>query len=504
MRYLLYARVSPKGSSWAGTETTTGDQLAAGKAYIRARDPEAEISTAVDELKSGATVSARPEFSRIVADLHDGRAEWDVFAVWRLDRAFRSTADAAPFFRELLRQGKGFQSVTENLDLASPAGRAMLGMLMVFAEFERESTSQRTLLKMESIAASGRWPVGYPPYGYARGPAHDNILKVDPARAGIVRELFRLYASGDAGAAELAKRLGIPGKTTALRILRNRAYLGRIVYNGREYPGLHEPLVTEELFAAVQSRLPNSTTSPRPAAQKYPYLLAGVIRCHCGHALSPYSSSSRGKRFSYYQCTDARCGTRVRAQSLDNNVLTLLNELEFEDEDIRALLDEFDRQQAEEERQRQPEREHVAAAVRAKAAEKERIMQAIIDGLVTRANAEEWNERLSQCRDELMTLQARQQALAVRQDPADTSRATRAWVENLGAMRQAIRAAGENADSLRHIVLSHVQSVRFSPPQSGEKTPRDFTVSLVGGETFPVRLLEKVASPTGVEPVSPG
>ena len=71
MRYLIYARVSPKGSTWAGTETTIPDQVAECRGYLLARDPAAEIATVTDEFASAAS-ARRPGYQRILAELEGG------------------------------------------------------------------------------------------------------------------------------------------------------------------------------------------------------------------------------------------------------------------------------------------------------------------------------------------------------------------------------------------------------------------------------------------------
>jgi len=192
MRYLIYARVSPKGSTWAGTETTIPDQVAECRGYLLARDPKAECSEVTDEFCSGGD-ARRPGYRRILDELQAGDPPWDVLVVRHLDRLSRSLADAVELLQLLARESRGLISTTQALDLATPTGRAMLGMLLVFAEWERSMCSERTRSKMVAIAAAGGWPPGHPPYGYRRAAKGDNVLIPDQDKAPRVRALYEAY-----------------------------------------------------------------------------------------------------------------------------------------------------------------------------------------------------------------------------------------------------------------------------------------------------------------------
>ena len=197
MKYLIYARVSPKGSSWDQTETSISTQLEDCRKYILARDPTAEIAEITDEFYTAAN-SQRPGYQQVLADLESGQADWDVLVVRHLDRLSRSLVDSIPIIEFLRDNGKGLVSVLQNLDLSTPTGRAMLWIILVFAQWEREMLGERVKAKMVSIAAGGGWPCGHTPYGYKRsGVKHDNVLQIDPKRAERVRDIFKSFANGE-------------------------------------------------------------------------------------------------------------------------------------------------------------------------------------------------------------------------------------------------------------------------------------------------------------------
>ena len=127
------------------------------------------------------------------------RREVDIVVVWRLDRWGRSVADLVATLRELTELGVGFVSLTEALDLTTPSGRAMAGMLAIFAEFEREILRERVRAGIAQARKEGR----------AHGRPRTASLKAD--------EVLRLKAER-VSHSEIARRLGI-GRTSVRRIL---------------------------------------------------------------------------------------------------------------------------------------------------------------------------------------------------------------------------------------------------------------------------------------------
>ncbi|MBV8608360.1 MAG: recombinase family protein, partial [Singulisphaera sp.] len=126
MRVGLYARVSTHD------QQTLGLQLEAMRCYVR--DRGWSLVQQIQDVGSGAR--ERPQREALLKAAR--RREIDVVLVWRLDRWGRSLADLVMTLQELSELGVGFVSLTEALDLTTPSGRAMAGLLAVFAEFERE------------------------------------------------------------------------------------------------------------------------------------------------------------------------------------------------------------------------------------------------------------------------------------------------------------------------------------------------------------------------------
>jgi DNA invertase Pin-like site-specific DNA recombinase len=153
------------------------------------------IALQVREVRSGAVVRRGRE--RLIEAAR--RREIDVVLVWRLDRWGRSVTDLLATLQELEHLGVGFVSLTEALDLTTPAGRAMAGLLAVFAEFEREILRERTRAGMAQARQNGK-RLGR------------------PVTAGLhATEIRKLHRAGVAKA-EIARRLEI-GRSSVRRIL---------------------------------------------------------------------------------------------------------------------------------------------------------------------------------------------------------------------------------------------------------------------------------------------
>ena len=187
MRVGLYARVSTLD------QQTLPLQIKSMREYVRKRGWR--VGLEVKDVGSGAT--ERPQREALMRAAR--RRDVDLILVWRLDRWGRSLADLVVTLKELGELGVGFVSLTEALDLTTPTGRAMAGMLAVFAEFEREILRERVRAGIAQARKEGR------PHGR-------------PKSAGLKeKEARKLYARG-ISKAEIARRLEI-GRTSVRRLL---------------------------------------------------------------------------------------------------------------------------------------------------------------------------------------------------------------------------------------------------------------------------------------------
>src|SRR6516225_7945259 len=187
LRAGLYARVS------TNDQQTLPMQLRALREYAARRGWS--VFSQVKEVGSGG--SQRQMREKLMEAAR--RREIDVVLVWRLDRWGRSVADLLATLQELQHLGVGFVSLTEALDLTTPAGRAMAALLAVFAEFEREILRERVRAGLAHARQNGKH-LGRP-----------------PTVALNAKQVRRLFRSGISKAA-IARKLQI-GRTSVRRIL---------------------------------------------------------------------------------------------------------------------------------------------------------------------------------------------------------------------------------------------------------------------------------------------
>ncbi|MFC1873877.1 recombinase family protein [Chloroflexota bacterium] len=265
-------------------------------------------------------ISRRPEFKRLLDDA--SRDRFDVVVVHTLDRWSRNMKVTMESMSILAKHNVSLVSISENIDYTTPQGKLFTQMIGSFAEYFSGALSNHVSKGLDQRAHEGKHTGGIP-FGYEScwstgnkaekkricDPEHPGGIHIHQTEGKIVTELFRRYASGNATLSRLAAWLNESGlrtrnmhkmvdaagqlasgprlfTTASVRgILHNIFYTGKIVHRGQVMPGIHEPLVSEEVFNTVQAALKKNcgrseTLSSRPERH---YLLKGIIRCaYCG------------------------------------------------------------------------------------------------------------------------------------------------------------------------------------------------------------------------------
>ena len=195
-------------------------------------------------------------------------------------------------------------------------GRLTLNVLLSFAQFEREVIGERVRDKIAASKRKGLWVGGPVPLGYR---CIDKKLVVVPEEAETVRTIFTSYLElGFRGAliAEL-DRQGIRTKVNGRRdggrsggirfgvgslahLLKNRFYLGEITYRGEVHRGEHEPILTRDLFEAVQAKRAANAVARQVQLRGAAALLTGRLFDDRGNRMSPTHSNKLGVRYRYY------------------------------------------------------------------------------------------------------------------------------------------------------------------------------------------------------------
>lgn len=274
----------------------------------------------------------RPALARLLADIERGGI--DIVVVYKVDRLTRSLADFAKIVERFERRGVSFVSVTQAFNTTSSMGRLTLNVLLSFAQFEREVTSERIRDKIAASKKKGMWMGGVPPLGYV---AIDKKLMPHEVEAPIVRRIFERYleASGvhvlrdELRAEGLISRSWISrhGHTVGGRafdrgalyhLLGNRLYRGEIRHKTVWYPGQHDAIVPKDLFEAVQAKLAAASKRGRgrPGKSMRP-ILAGLIWDDRGNRMTTSAVTEGGKtKARYYVSRALLSGRRGEAGSI--------------------------------------------------------------------------------------------------------------------------------------------------------------------------------------------
>jgi site-specific DNA recombinase len=317
---------------------------------------------------SGASLD-RPALQQLLAEVRSGKI--DVIVVYKVDRLTRSLADFAKLIELFDQHSVSFVSVTQAFNTTSSMGRLTLNVLLSFAQFEREVIGERVRDKIAASKRKGIWVGGPVPLGYA---SINKKLVVVPEEAETVRLIFRRYLKlGSIGALiQDLDRRGIRTKRQAssngqsrggirfgvgplVHLLRNRFYIGEVVYRGKVHSGEHEPIVDQPLFEAVQTKLAASATARQLRLKSSPAILVGRIFDDRGNRMTPTHTNKRGARYRYYvshallQKRNGEAGSvpRVPAPEIESIVLKILREHFSTDEDRGQLTVADDRDRIE-------------------------------------------------------------------------------------------------------------------------------------------------------------
>lgn len=274
----------------------------------------------------------RPALQQMLQAIRENHI--DAVVVYKLDRLSRSQKDTLTLIEDaFLAYDTDFVSINENFDTSTPFGRAMIGILSVFAQLEKDQITERF-----TMGRIGRSKAGYfhgggnIPFGYLY---ENGELVVDPYKAAIVQEIFDLFLHGESINAIWHKMQGkYPGKWSAPKIgiiLKNSTYAGKVKFAGAEYDGKHTPIISMDKYLSVNQLLSSAERAASlTTSQKTPfragYLLSSLIYCkHCGARYSAnhgfYKCYSRAKSSAKF-VIDPNCkNDNWKIEKLDQDVI---------------------------------------------------------------------------------------------------------------------------------------------------------------------------------------
>jgi site-specific DNA recombinase len=315
VRCAVYTRVSTEYGLDQEFNSLDAQQEAAA-AYIRsqAHDGWTSVRTRYDDGGYSGGSTERPALQRLLLDIRERKI--DIVVVYKVDRLTRSLADFAKLVELFDAHGVSFVSVTQQFNTTTSMGRLTLNVLLSFAQFEREVTGERIRDKIGASKRRGLWVGGMVPLGYV---SRDKKLVIEEDEAERVRTAFQRYLDlGSIGLllADLRER-GIVTKVRQLSdgrtiggipftrgplayLLRNRFYIGEVVFKGQICRGEHTPILDRGLFEAVQKKLAEQRNGHRSVRASPDALLMGRIFDDGGNRMSPSHSRKGTARHRYY------------------------------------------------------------------------------------------------------------------------------------------------------------------------------------------------------------
>lgn len=290
----LYIRVSTDSQYEEGYSVEAQQEKL--EAYCKLKDIT-NYEVYIDGGWSGSNIN-RPEMKRMITDITQGKI--NAVIVYKLDRLSRSQKDTVFLLEDVFNPNNcDFISLNENFDTTSPYGKAMIGILSVFAQLERENIRERTRMGMHERVKSGLWMGGDTvPFGYDYDKEQGILVPNEHAKD--VQEIFDLYIQGYS-TTRLAKMYDVASDRHVTQILDRITYLGDIQYSGETFKGKHEAIIDEKTFQKAQIARRNRSTKNTVTSS---YLLTGLLYCDKCGAKMRYQKWGKGlKIYCYSQQT---------------------------------------------------------------------------------------------------------------------------------------------------------------------------------------------------------
>ncbi len=252
------------------------------KAELQAKILGLDLVRVYQDLDISGRSDKRPDFQEMIADIKQNK--YKACLVYKLDRFCRNVKDFHHYAEILESHGCRLISISQNIDTSTPVGRLLRNILADFAQFESEMIGERIRDNKAANARRGRWNGGHAPYGYK---VIEKRLVINEDEAVVVRIIFDLRAQGW-GILSITKELNARGyksrrgttwgvawsESTIKYMLRNRVYIGELVYSGEVVPNAYPAIVDPQTFekARMAGQLP-------PRSQSTSHLLSGLLTC---------------------------------------------------------------------------------------------------------------------------------------------------------------------------------------------------------------------------------
>lgn len=343
MKAVIYARYS----SHAQREESIEGQLRVCRDYAGHAGFDV-IKEYIDRALT-ATNDQRPAFQQMIAE--SASQGFDIVLVYALDRFARDRYDAAVYRKRLKDNGVRIISVTQPID-DSPEGVLIESLLEGLAEYYSKNLARGVMRGMRENALNCKAVGGIVPTGYKIDRATMKYV-IDEEKAGIIREIFEMYADG-ASIVEICRICNSRGyrtnrgkpftRNSMSTILKNRKYIGVYKFDDIEIEGGMPAIVDKETFEKAQERISMGNRSRPRKNEDVSFLLSGKLFCgHCGKPMVGTSGTGKGgQTYYYYSCRQHgnKClKTAERKEKLERFVIDYITETFLTDENIGTMAD---------------------------------------------------------------------------------------------------------------------------------------------------------------------
>lgn len=355
-RVAIYVRVSTIEQAREGYSIQ--EQIKRLKKYCEAMG-WVVVKIYIDAGESGGDLK-RPALKDLIKEIND----YDTVLVYKLDRLSRSQKDTLYLIEDVfLANNVDFVSMTESFDTSTSFGRAMVGILAVFAQLERENIKERVAVGKQARAELGKFhgskwvAIGY---DYI-----DGELKINEYEKMQVLRIYEMFLAGNSITA-IVKHLNNAGMKhkygdwahrTVKGVLKSKTYLGLLKHRDKWFDGQHTAIVSEEEWKKVNERLEERAKNLN-YANTYTAALGGLCTCgHCGGRYTRrmgYRIKNTGEPKYYYTCysrnktsahlvKDPNCKNKnYRKEDLEQMILNEVRKLSLDPEAIRNIRKQHD------------------------------------------------------------------------------------------------------------------------------------------------------------------
>lgn len=302
-----------------------------------------------------AKTFARPAFSQLMEFCTKNKNKVDYLLVHKWCRFSRNISESYQILTVFNQMGIEVNSSEQWIDFEVPQNILMLSIHLSIPEIDNKDRSNKVIAGSRAALKEGRWiysqPIGYKSGKDASG---KTLMQVDEDKAKVIRKVFEDFGSGSYSQNEIMKKHSCElvklSKSNLNRMLKNIVYAGKIPipeYKNEPFQlvdGLHEPLISMELFQRVQRIIGEKCRfKNKPAATDPNLPLRGYMTCpKCGRNLTGSGSLSKTKKKHYYYHCNTRkgCNYRIKAKEAHDQFMRSLNEI-TPSEEITELFKEM-------------------------------------------------------------------------------------------------------------------------------------------------------------------